>query len=137
MLEYAACMRDHGVDVPDPRPGGGAQRSSINPGEEGAPSQSEFDAASEACQSILDKAGLVRETPSAEDQAKIEDKLLEVAQCMRDRGYDFADPGADGTGGGPQDKQSEDEGFRADLDTCSEDAGLRGAAGGPQSAGGG
>jgi hypothetical protein len=137
MLEYAECMRDHGVDMPDPQPvggdSGGAVLSPGGPGgAPGGPGGEEFAAAQEACQPILDAAGLTREPPSAEQLAEQQDQMLQVAQCMRDRGHDFEDPepGSVGGRGFAEGSNADDETFRADLDECSRAAGLRGAADG-------
>ena len=54
MREFAGCMREHGVDVPDPGPGGGPVV--IGPGVGTAPEGVE-EAAIEACQPLLDATG--------------------------------------------------------------------------------
>jgi hypothetical protein len=82
MLKYAQCMRDHGVDMPDPDPNGGLSIQI------GAGDKAKFGAAQEACKSMLPNGG-VPPTPSAEDL----EKARQFAQCMRDHGVtDFPDP---------------------------------------------
>jgi hypothetical protein len=52
MLEYAQCMRDHGVDMPDPQfdaDGRVAIQIGDPDGEPGAMDEEEFEAANEAC----------------------------------------------------------------------------------------
>jgi hypothetical protein len=44
--KYAACMRQHGVDFPDPQPDGGFKVTNINPNDP------KFKAASQACESV-------------------------------------------------------------------------------------
>jgi hypothetical protein len=100
MLEFAQCMRDNGVDVPDPtfdengRPefdaGGGGQANPDDP---------EFQAAMEECQSILQS---VQQQFTPEDQEAFQDAALEFAQCMRENGVDVPDPDFSGgpAGGG-------------------------------------
>ena len=131
-LEYAQCMRDHGIDMPDPQfddgkvtIGGGPRAGG------GAAGEDEFRAADEACHSIMDDAAPEMElTP--EEQAEMQDKMLAMAQCMRERGHDMPDPQvADGGGfkvGGPgaEGMDLDDPDFQADMEDCSREAGLPG-----------
>jgi hypothetical protein len=136
MLDYAECMRDHGVDMPDPEfdEGGGAFQ--ITPKDEDGPDgpSEEFEAADEACQPILEDAMPEGEELSPEELAERQDQMLAMAQCMRDKGYDMPDPQVDsngrfrverragpGAGTGPPE---DEEQFREDMEACSEEAGL-------------
>lgn len=116
MVNYASCMREHGVDMPDPQfsddgtVGGmtfavpiGASEAGGGPGfaTGGGPGDSTFKAAAEACQPIMDEATQNMPKPSAEEEAKMRDDALKFAQCMREHGVDMPDPTFDGTGGGP------------------------------------
>jgi len=113
MVSYAACMRDHGVDMPDPTfadsgDGGGKMSIAVplaggasGGGPVGGPDDATFTAAAEACQSIMDEAQQNMPKMSAEDEAKMRDEALKFAQCMRDHGVDIPDPTFDGTGAGP------------------------------------
>ena len=116
MVSYAACMREHGVDMPDPQfsddgSGGGmtfsvpigASDAGGGPGMAtgGGPADPTFKSAAEACQPIMDEATQNMPKPSAEEEAKMRDDALKFAQCMRDHGVDMPDPTFDGTGGGP------------------------------------
>jgi hypothetical protein len=85
-LAYAKCMRDHGIsDFPDPQPGGGIGISGDRGGDLD-PDNPQFQAAADACKSLLP-------TPSNEDQQKEFEDMLKYAQCMRDHGIsDFPDP---------------------------------------------
>jgi hypothetical protein len=92
MLDFAQCMRDNGVDMPDPQSGGGGVRIGI--GQNGIdPGSEEFQAAQEACQQFLDDAGFGQRRELSQEQL---DQQVEFAQCMRDNGIDMPDPGADG-----------------------------------------
>ncbi len=51
-LEFARCMRSHGVDVPDPGPSGVLELNNINP------QSSTFEAAQNACHHLMGKAPL-------------------------------------------------------------------------------
>jgi hypothetical protein len=123
MLKFAQCMRDHGIDMPDPEPGGGI---SIN-GE--GHSEEEMQAAQDACQKWMDMA----EPDDGGHELSEEEKqaFLDQAQCMRDRGYNFPDPTFDG--GRVTQKIEKGEGnlpgpddpaFQKDVEECSAEAGL-------------
>jgi hypothetical protein len=142
MLEYAQCMRDNGIDMPDPEfeDGGGVHlgfdsESGIDPESE------EFKAAEEACEPIMEEARPDVQL-SPEEQAEMQDRLVAMAECMRARGHDMPDPqvgedggvtvrreaGAPGEAGGPPDEQ-----FDQDMEECSDEAGMdEGPMGGPR-----
>ena len=57
MLEFASCMREHGVDMPDPDFSGGGARMQFRAGAGGVdPESPTFQKAQEACQEILEEA---------------------------------------------------------------------------------
>jgi hypothetical protein len=85
---FAKCMRDHGVDVPDPDPGGGPVR--IGPGTGIDPENPRFQEAQQAC--AKEVGDLI---PGGNDPARrqeFQDKALAFARCMRDNGIDMPDP---------------------------------------------
>jgi hypothetical protein len=93
-LKFAQCMRDHGVNMPDPKPeaGGGGPISIQVQGSDGA-DKSQVDKAQQACQQYAPNGGQPPKL-SAEDLAK----LRQYSTCMREHGVtNFPDPGADGT----------------------------------------
>ncbi|HEY7705156.1 MAG TPA: hypothetical protein VID03_10055 [Acidimicrobiia bacterium] len=103
-LEFAQCMRDHGVDMPDPTVDGDGNIRMSPPsfGEDGPPEgfAETARAAAEACGDLLEGVGFGF---SPEDQAELQDQLLEFTSCMRDHGIDMPDPnfnGTPGSGGG-------------------------------------
>jgi hypothetical protein len=107
-LEFAQCMREHGVDVPDPQPGEGPITfgSTRGPGEGKGPttesagplSDPQGREAFEACQ---DKLGDAAPDISEEERQEMQDAALRFAQCMREHGVDMPDPQfQDGPGGG-------------------------------------
>lgn len=109
MLEFAACMRDNGVDIDDPTVD---SAGNIEFGRfRGAAQAGEFDreameAAFAACQEHLEGIALGRGGGDF-DVTALEDTMVEYAACMRDNGYDMADPdfsafgpGSPGGGGG-------------------------------------
>lgn len=90
MLAFTKCMREEGIDVPDPKSGVGMvidKNSDINPG------SAEFQAAEKTCAPLLDEAmAQTREEIDPEEEARMQEAMLEFAQCMRDEGIDFPDP---------------------------------------------
>ena len=60
MLEFARCMREHGVDLPDPGDGGGVVRIAPGGGKPD-PEDEEFQEAEEACEDLLPDKGVFKE----------------------------------------------------------------------------
>ena len=98
-LKFAQCMREHGIDMPDPTVGvagevsvqiGGPPGGPNDPGD--APDPKELDEANKACQHFMEEASKSFDPPSAEDQKKMQDSALAFAKCMRDHGIDMPDP---------------------------------------------
>jgi hypothetical protein len=89
-LEFARCMRDHGVDVPDPGAGGGVAIAINGDSADAKKTQ----AAIEACQQFMGTPGDAPEV----DQA-MQDNMLAFSKCMREHGVDMPDPVFDGKGG--------------------------------------
>jgi hypothetical protein len=96
-LNYAKCMRDHGIDVPDPqRVGSGGIKMTMKggPGADNAKMQ----AAQKDCQKYM-KAGGGRAVSAAE-KAKVQNAMLAYAKCMRQHGVNMPDPKFSNGGGG-------------------------------------
>ena len=93
MLAYAKCMRDHGVDMPDPQFEGNRimQRGPKKV------DRAKLRVADKACASI--RAAI--KPPELSDAKKEEFKkaALANARCMREHGIDFPDPQFDTNGG--------------------------------------
>jgi hypothetical protein len=92
MLDFARCMREHGIDMPDP----GADGDFTVGGEVVDPRSPEFTAAQEACADLLEEAIGDLERPDPQQRAEIEADMLAFARCMREHGIDFPDPQFDG-----------------------------------------
>ena len=121
LLRFADCMRDNGVDFPDPVvQADGTVRFGIRPGADGAAEAQDLGrdpdlpAAAEACTDLLQGltfGGGATTGPATVDITELQDSLLEFARCMRDNGVDMGDPdfgdlgtrggGNDGPTGGP------------------------------------
>jgi hypothetical protein len=87
-LDFAECMRKHGVDVPDPSPGSGGRITFAAPA--GGVDDATVQRAQEACQKHLEKA----RPPelSEEEQREFRERALKHARCMREHGIDMPDP---------------------------------------------
>lgn len=143
-LKYAECMREHGVDMPDPvvqNAGDGTQTGGVMiniGGGDGQPvDPKEMEAANEECQHFMEDAAGSFDPPSAEEQEKMKEQTLAFAKCMREHGVDMPDPqfGDNGTfsigfaggpgdtsGGPPADFDSEE--FQAASKACGQDGGF-------------
>ena len=137
MLAFAQCMRDHGVDLPDPGSKSGPVQFNADP--------TTMDAAQNACKSLL--KGQDFKGPSAAEQAKMRDQLIKFSQCMRAHGINMPDPTFSGNGAtvrvGPGDANSIDPNsseFQAAQKACEKNlpgngkgmVTTRGSASGPQ-----
>ena len=134
--EFAECMREHGIEMPDPEvsdDGGVSFSAPVGAAGGDGPEvrgSGEFATAHEACEKHLD--GVVRgpggEGPSEEDQEKFRKQALEHAQCMRDHGIDFPDPQFGDGGRVTQVLEGgidpNDPTFQEAMEECSEKAGL-------------
>jgi hypothetical protein len=126
-LKYAKCMRQHGVDMPDPQFNGGRMTMQLGgPGASPADKPT-MDRAQKACQKIMET---VKPPPMSKAQiAKTRKAALKMAQCMREHGYDFPDPQFGPNGEmrqrvGPQKGMSPDDPrFQQAMQTCSKTSG--------------
>jgi hypothetical protein len=94
-LKFAQCMRENGVDMPDPSSSGGRQAFRVGPGEDTTPE--EFEEANKACRKYMEDV----EPPerSEEQQQEFKEAALANARCMREHGIEnFPDPTFGGNG---------------------------------------
>ncbi|MFI7129653.1 hypothetical protein ACIBQ1_28415 [Nonomuraea sp. NPDC050153] len=83
-LKFAQCMRENGVDVPDPEPGKGIMMKF-----DGSVPEEKVKAAQEACKQYAPTMG----GQGGQVDPKRAEALRKVAQCMRDNGVEsFPDP---------------------------------------------
>ena len=119
-MEFAKCMRENGVDMPDPvidEDGGMTMRMEAGVGDD-LPDQETQEKAMKACEQFM---GDVRSDFSEEDRSKMEDQFLEFAKCMRENGVDMPDPDTSGEGGGAFRLEVEDqETFEKAQEACKE-----------------
>ena len=129
-LDYARCMREHGVDVPDPQPGAGGLRGMFTDGDRR--SDPGFREAESECRKHL------RDLVSQIDEGQrrdFEEARLEFARCMREKGFDVPDlrsggappeGGSSGQGGALGDLDLDDPRVQDPMEACSEQGpGLR------------
>ena len=116
-LAFAKCMREHGIDMPDPEVG----ELIFEQGKgDFDPESDEYHAAEQECQPLLEAAiGALEVDP--EQLAENRERLLEYARCMRDHGIDMPDPVFSGDGSGPMPQNNPkgaDDEFQAVSQEC-------------------
>lgn len=96
LLDYAQCMREQGIDLPDPQFGsdGRPVYGSLFAGVD--TTSSEYTAAQATCSQFL--AGVSFISDPAQKTAQ-QARVLAFAQCMRANGIDIPDPQPNGAGG--------------------------------------
>ena len=89
VLDFAQCMREAGVNFPDPTfdIDGNPQFDNLE-----IENEEEFENAFENCEDILRNALPEQFDLDPEVEAALVDASLEFSQCMRDQGIDFPDP---------------------------------------------
>lgn len=123
-LKFAQCMRDNGVDMPDPVQDSDGRlemrvRAGSGRGQQG-PAPEKVEAAMQECRQYAPNGG---EPPSEAERQEMQDAALAHAQCMRENGVDMPDPKfSDGGGvriGGPGSKiNPESPSFQKAEETC-------------------
>jgi hypothetical protein len=119
-VKFAECMRENGIDFPDPKPGGGPQTFKVG-GDSGIDPQ-EFEEAQKACEKYRED---IRPNLSEEEKEEQKERALEFARCMREHGIDMPDPQF-GENGGVQIRgergsfDPDDPDFREAQEECGE-----------------
>jgi hypothetical protein len=85
-LEFAECMREHGVEMEDPKPG---QNITIENNDQ---------TTRKALAACNGKLGDACQELSAEEDEEFREGWLAFTQCMREEGIDLADPRFPGSG---------------------------------------
>jgi hypothetical protein len=96
-LKWARCMREHGVDVPDPEVSSDG-RVTVRPrvGTNVDRNNDKFQEAERACGSPL---GNAQPQLTEAQREELQETMLAFAKCMREHGIDFPDPHFSGGGG--------------------------------------
>jgi hypothetical protein len=138
MLAFARCMRDHGIDMPDPDTSGGGGVVKFGgigtDGQKIDADMQKFQDADAACKGLLGDAGPQNMSPK--QQQEMQDQALAFSRCMREHGVNMPDP-TFGSGGEMQMKLGSDSGvdpsdpkFEAAQQACGSAFGPKGAKGG-------
>lgn len=119
MQAFAACMREHGVDIQVSSAGeGAAGGGKVISGNSGSgpktgtgtdQGRDDLEAANKACGHLLPRGGM--NAPGGTMDPEMEQKLLDFSRCMREHGIDMPDPKFENGGatvqlGGPDDDGS-------------------------------
>jgi len=126
LQQYATCMRSHGIsDFPDPQPNPGGQGGSFQlsggPGSDLNRNDPRYQAADQACRSILPQQPVA-------SAARVAD-LVKLAACMRGNGFpDFPDPDSAGAFDSSKFDPSSPQ-FQAAMQTCQWQTGVSGPIG--------
>lgn len=89
-LKFAKCLRDHGIDAPDPtRDANGGIKQKVDSGP-GKLDEAAMERAQKACEKYMVIGG--GEAPDPAEQAKRQDAFLAYARCMRAAGINMPDP---------------------------------------------
>jgi hypothetical protein len=123
-VRYSRCMREHGIDMPDPGADGQTRIEIDDP--------DAWEEAEEECRPIIEEVVGTFEPPSEEEQARQREEALEFSRCMREHGIDMPDPqfgengeitvsagGEEGAGPGPL-----DDDFQAAAEECAGSGGM-------------
>lgn len=92
-LKFAKCMRDEGIDMPDPQKqgnGGIIQKMDSGPGQR--LDQAKVEAAQKKCQHFMGAGGGDIKGGDPKEEAAHRDALLAYAKCMRSHGVPMKDP---------------------------------------------
>jgi hypothetical protein len=121
LLAWARCMREEGVDVPDPQVGEDG-RVEIGPGAGGGvdPGDPDVQEAMEACRDEMPNGGEPPEL-DPEQEAAMQDAQLAFAECMNGEGIEVLEPTGDGSGfllGPDSGIDPNDPDVRAALEVC-------------------
>jgi hypothetical protein len=120
-LDFARCMRERGIDVPDPQPGVGGLRAMFTDGDRRNDPRFR-EAESECRRHLQDLVSQIDE----DERRDFQEARLEFARCMREKGFDVPDPrsgppsGGAGQGGALGDLDLNDPRVQEAMEACSE-----------------
>jgi hypothetical protein len=85
-LAFAKCMREHGIDMPDPSGDGSVKVPAIE-------DMAAFTEASDACQEKLGQPPAAEGGPTKSDEERLAE-MVKAAECFREHGIEVPDPKA-------------------------------------------
>lgn len=124
-LEMAECMREHGVDMPDPVAGEKGLTLKKGPGGSGV--DLDDPATEEALEACEDEVEFQPPEASPEQEEEMQENMLAFAECMREHGVDMPDPEFEEGGkvkmriGGPDGVDLDQPAIEAAQETCQEE----------------
>lgn len=80
-LKMRKCLRDNGIDAPDPKAGEDPRGMTLGAGED-----------QEALKKAMEKCGMSAPGSGSGPTQEQKDQALKRAKCMRDNGFDMPDP---------------------------------------------
>lgn len=107
-LAFAECMRDNGIDMPDPLPGQQGLYEALTHGAEGE-DQTTVERAFAACQELAPQY----DHGPDHDQEMSETRLA-IAECLREKGFDVPDD----LSGVTHDDLDQDDDLNAAMEEC-------------------
>ena len=110
LLDFARCMRQHGVDMPDPTFSDGGARVEQRSGP-GKLTPEQQKSAEQACKKYREK--IKPPAMSDADKEKFKQEALARSRCMREHGIDMPDPTFNADGGAEL-KIKKESGIRPD-----------------------
>jgi hypothetical protein len=132
-LEWAKCMRENGIDVPDP---GADGRITVTRRPGDGVNEEDFEKAEKACEHL--RQGFGPRGGQAPEQ--MQERILALTKCLREHGFNVPDPDFDQGGGRfrqtlPEGIDPESKEFQDAQRECSKSSGLdelrRNGPGGP------
>ena len=117
-------MREHGIDLPDPKMAGGTSSSGSGGGSgpmivngssgDNPIEKDKMDAANKECKHFMD--GVAQNAPQMDpaEEAKMKEQALAFSKCIRDHGIDMPDPQFSSDGGGMSVTIGKDDGPKID-----------------------
>ena len=119
MLDFARCMRENGVDMPDPQFEGGRVTMKVG-GKPGEMDPQKMQAAEKACAKY--REAVKPPEISDEQKAEFKEQALAHSRCMREQGIDMPDPQFSEDGGVmmrlPKGVNPESDKFRKAQEAC-------------------
>ncbi|MFJ7272566.1 hypothetical protein ACIQV3_39055 [Streptomyces sp. NPDC099050] len=111
-LKMRKCLRENGVDAPDPKPGEDPRGMTLGAGMD-----------QEVLKKAMEKCGMQGPGSGGEVPQAEKDKALKQAKCMRDNGFDMPDPEFNGNArtGMSIPEGADKDAFMAQLNKCSAD----------------
>ncbi|MFW5415750.1 hypothetical protein J0910_03895 [Nocardiopsis sp. CNT-189] len=113
-LEFARCMRDNGVDMPDP--GGDGSVAALQ-------MDGKTEKALEACE---EEVPMDEFEPSEKELAEMHERDLELAECLRGEGIEVEDPKK----GEGMTLPADADGMEEAMEACGQDGGMAPVQGG-------